>query len=48
MTFAEIGQLVMSHIGRSECLARYKTDDPEWVGALAIRHGHVTHTGDIK
>lgn len=37
MTFEEIGNNVISFLGRAECMRRYKTDDPEWIGALSQR-----------
>lgn len=45
MTFADVGDQVIEALGNDECIARYKTNDPEWVGALALRQGHVSHEG---
>lgn len=45
MTFADVGDKVLESLGNAECIARYKTNDPEYVGALALRAGHVSHEG---
>lgn len=48
MTFEQIGRIMLDAHGEAACLAGYKTNDPEWVGALALRSGDINHDGTLN
>ena len=47
-TYEELGNIMLTEAGEPACLAGYKTNDPEWVGALALQFGDINADGTLN